>query len=122
MDTLKLFDAELLAMQYIWEHEPLQAARMADDFLELYGWKKSTTYIVLKRLESKGAILREKPKYQVRALVSREQVQHAETANLLDKMFGGSFTSLFASFLSSDRVSDTTLAELQALIEEKQKK
>ena len=122
MDTLKLFDAELLAMQYIWEHEPLQAARMADDFLELYGWKKSTTYIVLKRLESKGAILREKPKYQVRALVSREQVQHAETANVLDKMFGGSFTSGVASCWSTDRGADTTLAELQALIEEKQKK
>lgn len=121
MGSIKLFDAELLAMQYLWESGPVQAARMAEDFMQRYGWKKSTTYIVLKRLENKGAILRKEPKYQVEALVSREQVQQAETTSLLDKMFGGSFTSLFANFLSSDQVSDATLRELQALIDEKKK-
>ena len=51
----------------------------------------------------------------------RQQVQQAETSSLLDKMFGGSFTSLFANFLDSDKVSDRTLDELQALIDEKKK-
>ena len=121
METLKLFDAELTVMQYLWENGSLQAAQVAEYMLEQHGWKKSTTYIVLKRLEGKGAVRRAEPKYQVVALVSRQQVQQAETSSLLDKMFGGSFTSLFANFLDSDMVSDRTLDELQALIDEKKK-
>ena len=121
METLKLFDAELTVMQYLWENGSVQAAQVAEYMLEQHGWKKSTTYIVLKRLEGKGAVRRVEPKYQVVALVSRQQVQQAETSSLLDKMFGGSFTSLFANFLDSDMVSDRTLDELQALIDEKKK-
>lgn len=121
METLKLFDAELTVMQYLWENGSVQAAQIAEYMLEQHGWKKSTTYIVLKRLEGKGAVRRAEPKYQVVALVSRQQVQQAETSSLLDKMFGGSFTSLFANFLDSDMVSDRTLDELQALIDEKKK-
>ena len=108
-------------MQYLWENGSVQAAQVAEYMLEQHGWKKSTTYIVLKRLEGKGAVRRVEPKYQVVALVSRQQVQQAETSSLLDKMFGGSFTSLFANFLDSDMVSDRTLDELQALIDEKKK-
>ena len=121
METLKLFDAELTVMQYLWENGSVQAAQVAEYMLEQHGWKKSTTYIVLKRLEGKGAVRRAEPKYQVVALVSRQQVQQAETSSLLDKMFGGRFTSLFANFLDSDKVSDRTLDELQALIDEKKK-
>lgn len=119
METIKLFDAELTVMEYLWEHGPVPAARMAEDLLADRGWKKSTTYIVLKRLEGKGAVRREDPKYQVLPLVSREQVQQAQTSSLVDRMFGGSFTRLFANFLSSDQVSDETLAELQKMIDEK---
>ncbi len=121
MGTLKLFDAELNAMEYLWEKGPVPAAQMAEDMLEQYGWKKSTTYIVLKRLEAKGAVCRQEPKYQVIPLVSRREIQQTETDTLLTKMFGGSFTRLFANFLDSDKVSDATLAELQAMIDEKKK-
>lgn len=121
MEQIKLFDAELTVMRYLWEHGPVLAAQMAEEFLKVYGWKKSTTYIVLKRLEGKGTLRREAPKYRVVPLVTREQVQLAETSSLIEKMFGGSFTSLFANFLSSDQVSDSTLEELQALIDEKKK-
>ena len=90
--------------------------------MKRYNWKKSTTYIVLKRLEGKGAISREYPKYNVTAIVSRQQVQSAETNTLVDRMFGGSFASLFANFLNSGQLSDKTLDELQAMIDEKRTK
>lgn len=121
METIKLFDAELTVMEYLWENGTVTAAQMSEYLLKNCGWKKSTTYIVLKRLEGKGALRRESPQYQVVPLVSREQVQQAETSSLLDKMFGGSFTSLFANFLSSDQVSDSTLEELQQMIDQKKK-
>lgn len=121
MGEVKIFDSELLMMEYLWEHGPCLAADLAEVFLNKYEWKKSTTYIVLKRLEGKGAISRDYPKYIVTPIVSRQQVQSAETNTLLDKMFGGSFASLFANFLNSDQLSDKTLDELQAMIDEKRK-
>lgn len=121
MGEIKIFDSELLMMEYLWEHGPCLAADLAEVFLNKYEWKKSTTYIVLKRLEGKGAISRDYPKYIVTPIVSRQQVQSAETNTLLGKMFGGSFASLFANFLNSDQLSDKTLDELQAMIDEKRK-
>lgn len=122
METIKLFDAELTLMEYLWENAPVTAAKMADYLLKNHGWKKSSTYIVLKRLEGKGALRKESPQYHVVPLITRKQVQIAEITSLLGKLFDGSFTSLFASFLSSDKVSDDTLDELQQMIEEKKKK
>lgn len=121
MGEIKIFDSELLMMEYLWEHGPCLAADLAEVFLNKYDWKKSTTYIVLKRLEGKGAVSRDYPKYIVTPIVSRQQVQSAETNTLLDKMFGGSFASLFANFLNSDQLSDKTLDELQAMIDEKRR-
>ena len=40
----------------------------------------------------------------------------------VDRMFGGSFASLFANFLNSDQLSEKTLDELQAMIDEKRNK
>lgn len=122
MGEIKIFDSELLLMEYLWEHGPCIAADLAEEFLKRYNWKKSTTYIVLKRLEGKGAISREEPKYLVTPIVTRQQVQSAETNTLVERMFGGSFASLFANFLNSDQLSEKTLDELQALIDEKRSK
>ena len=121
MGEIKIFDSELLLMEYLWEHGPCIAADLAEEFLKRYNWKKST-YIVLKRLEGKGAISREYPKYLVTPIVTRQQVQSAETNTLVDRMFGGSFASLFANFLNSDQLSEKTLDELQAMIDEKRNK
>ena len=73
MGEIKIFDSELLLMEYLWEHGPCIAADLAEEFLKRYNWKKSTTYIVLKRLEGKGAISREYPKYLVTPIVTRAE-------------------------------------------------
>ncbi len=121
MKRIKLFDAELMMMHYLWENGSVQAAHIAEEFFTKHDWKKSTTYIVLKRLEGKGVLRRVEPKYQVVPLVTREQVQLGETNTLLDRMFNGSFTSMVANYLASDEVSDSMLDELQAIIAEKKK-
>ena len=135
MGEIKIFDSELLLMEYLWEHGPCIAADLAEEFLKRYNWKKSTTYIVLKRLEGKGAISREEPKYLVTPIVTilvgvgaawiiAPPIGGAASAfgQLVERMFGGSFASLFANFLNSDQLSEKTLDELQALIDEKRSK
>ena len=38
----------------IWENEPISSTELAKRSEEMLGWKKSTTYTVLKRLCDKG--------------------------------------------------------------------
>ena len=120
-EPLRLAEGEYRFAALVWDNEPLSSGQLVRLAADALGWKKSTTYIVLKRLEGKGAVQRTDPKYVVSALVSRQQVQLAETSSLVDKMFGGSFANLFANFLSSDQVSDSTLDQLQQMIDEKKK-
>ena len=48
MEKYKLFDAELKFMNIIWEEEPIKSGELVKVCNEKLGWKKSTTYTVMK--------------------------------------------------------------------------
>ena len=50
MEKYKLFDAELKFMNIIWEEEPIKSGELVRVCNEKLGWKKSTTYTVLRKL------------------------------------------------------------------------
>ena len=114
MGEIKIFDSELLLMEYLWEHGPCIAADLAEEFLKRYNWKKSTTYIVLKRLEGKGAISREEPKYLVTPIVTRQQVQSG-----MDALMYGRTTFVIAHRLSTVRNADCIMVLEQGRIIER---
>lgn len=118
VDTIKLTDAELTVMQIIWQHEKINAVELSG-ILEKTNWKKSTTYIVLSRLEAKGAIRRDYPKYCITALVTKEQIQIGKTAEFINKIFEGRTENAFACFLKNSDISENDLDTIQKMIDEK---
>ena len=52
------------------------------------------------------------------ALVAREEVQSAETAELVDKLYGGSVDKLFAALLSPGKLDSEQIANLRRLVDE----
>ncbi len=48
----RLFDAERRFMEIIWETEPVNSTELCRLTLSALGWKKSTTYNMLRRLWS----------------------------------------------------------------------
>lgn len=94
MNAIKLFDAEWNLMCFIWEHQPATARQTAAYALEAFGWKKNTTYTVLKRLAEKKVLRREDPGFFVVPLMQKQQVQQAEAVALLEKRFGGDMQAL----------------------------
>ena len=52
------------------------------------GWKKATTYTVIKRLYKRGMIKSENA--IITSLVSKEKVQAAEVDEVMERTFGGS--------------------------------
>ena len=50
MEEWKLYDAEYRLMEIVWELEPLSSTELYKACLPRLGWKKSTTYTVLRKL------------------------------------------------------------------------
>ena len=116
MESVKLFDAEYRFMNLVWEHEPINSTELVRLCLSEVGWKKSTTYSMIKRLSGRGIVKNESA--VVTALTKREEVQKYESEAILEKAFDGSLPSFITAFLSDKKLSKKEAAEIVAMIEE----
>jgi len=88
MGNIKIFDAEYRFMCIVWEKEPVNSSDLVKLCQDEFGWKKSTTYSVIKRLSERGALKNQDA--VVTSLVSRLQVQKYESEQILEKTFDNS--------------------------------
>ena len=116
MTELKLYESEYRFMDLIWEAEPVRSTELAKMARERLEWKKSTCYTVLKKLEAKGFVKNEDA--TVTSLIGREQVQRAESSQLIERSFGGSLPAFLNAFLSGRGLTAEEARELHRLIEE----
>ena len=116
----RLADGEYRFACLVWDHEPLPSGRLVALAADALGWKKSTTYTVLKKLCERGIL--QNSDGQVTSLVQREAVQRAESAAVVDKTFGGSLPRFVAAFLNTQPISDAEAAEIRALLDAAQHK
>lgn len=115
MAVYKLGAVEARFAELIWENEPLPSNRLAKLAEQELGWKKSTTYTILKRLCERGLFQNEGG--QVSSLVSREEFQAAQSEQFVEEAFGGSLPAFVAAFGSRRRLTDSELDELERLVE-----
>lgn len=115
MDRFNLCESEYRFANIVWENEPLGSGELVKLCNEKLGWKKSTTYTVLKKL-CQREILRNQDSI-VTAIVKREQVQKFESEQFLEKNFDGSLPQFIASFMSGKKLSKTDAEGLKKLID-----
>jgi predicted transcriptional regulator len=116
MDKYKLFDAEYKFMDIIWEVEPINSTELSKITLQKLGWKKSTTYNMIRKLSERKIIKNENA--IVSALVKREQIQKYESEYLLEKNFDGSLPAFITTFLQDKTLTKKEAQEIKAMIEE----
>jgi predicted transcriptional regulator len=116
MDNYKLYDGEFKFISVIWDAEPVNSTELVRLCADKLGWKKSTTYTMLKRMSERGLL--QNTDTIVTTLVNREQVRQYETEALLNKHFDGSAPSFVASFLRDRKLTEADAREIQALIDE----
>ena len=95
MEPPKIFESEYRFCKILWENEPIKSGDLAAICQERLGWKKTTTYTVIKRLSERGVLKNENT--VVRSLVSREQVDIAEIDTLVSNRFDGSIPAFLAA-------------------------
>ncbi len=117
---LKLYDAEFRMMEIVWEQEPVTSTELYKICLPRLGWKKSTTYTVLRKLCERG-ILQNKDSL-VTALVKREEVQRYESHAVVEKWFDRSLPQFVAAFLGSGKLSVKEAQELRQMLDDYEEK
>ena len=116
MSDLRAGTAEARFAELIWESEPLSSGELAKKCETVFGWKKTTTYTVLKRLCDRGLFQNEGG--QVTSLVSRSEYAARQGQQVVEEQFGGSLPAFVAAFSSRKRLSKQEIEELEALIRE----
>ncbi len=116
MKGKRLSFGESRFLELIWDNEPLPSGRLVELCREKLGWKKSTTYTRLRLLAEKGYVKNENT--VVSSLVSREEVQSAESAYVVEQTFSGSLPGFLVSFLGGKTLSSREAEELKKLIDE----
>jgi predicted transcriptional regulator len=116
MEKYKLYDAEYKFTSIIWDNEPINSTELVRLVADKLGWKKSTTYTVLKKLCDRG-ILQNRDAV-VTALVKREDVQKYESKAVVEKSFGGSLPKFLTAFLGERKITEQEAEELKQIIEE----
>jgi predicted transcriptional regulator len=119
-NLLKLFDAEHKFMNIIWELEPVNSTELSRICEKRLGWKKPTTYTMIKKLGERGIVKNEKA--TVTALISQKDVQKYEADAFLDKVFGGCVPSFITSFLHNKTLSEEEAQKIKNMIDEATKK
>ena len=100
----RLAEGEYRFACLVWANEPLGSGQLVALANEALGWKKSTTYTVLKKLCERGIL--HNANGTVTALVKQAQVQQEESAAVVQKSFGGSLPRFVAAFLNTSSISE----------------
>ena len=115
MEYQKLCESDFRFMTVIWDHEPVSSTELVKLCQEKLGWKKSTTYTMLKKMTEKGLAKNENT--VVTSAVSRDSVQKNESELFVDQTFSGSLPGFLAAFLGDRTISEKEAEELIRLIE-----
>ncbi len=116
MKTVGLGEAERRFADLIWRNAPLASAALVRLAEEDLGWKKSTTYTVLKRLCEKGLFKNEGG--TVRVLQTREAFAAAQSEQFVEETFSGSLPAFLAAFSARKKLTRREVEALQKLIDD----
>lgn len=109
-------ESEYRFLLILWESEPIGSTELVRICRERLGWKKSTTYTVVKRLEEKQIV--ENLAAVVRTLVTKEQIDRAESEAFLNKNFSGDIPDFLAAFLKGRKLNKEEAGRIRALLGE----
>lgn len=115
MAEYRLAEAEARFADVIWQEEPIGSTELVKICEEKFGWKKSTTYTVLKKLCDRGIFQNENA--VVTARLSREEFYGGKSRQFVEETFGGSLPKFLTAFIGKKKLTEEQVEEMKALIE-----
>lgn len=115
MAEYRLAETEARFADIIWEREPVGSTELVKICEERLGWKKSTTYTVLKKLCERGIFQNERA--VVTSKLSREEFYGGKSRQFVEETFGGSLPRFLTAFIGKRKLTEDQIEEMKALIE-----
>ena len=116
MPELQMGAVEARFAEIIWECQPVSGAALVKKAEAAFGWKRTTTYTVLRRLCDKGIFRNEGG--TVTAKLTREEYLSRRSAQYVDEAFHGSLPAFFAAFTRGKPLTEAEREELRKMIDE----
>ena len=80
MEIPRIHESEYRFCLIMWENEPITAAQLVKLCQEQLGWKRTTTYTVIKRLGERGVLKNDNG--TITSLISKDEAQESEIDEL----------------------------------------
>ena len=115
MPELQVGAIEARFADIIWSAEPVSGAELAKRAEAAFGWKRTTTYTVLKRLCDKGIF--QNNGGAVTSRLSREEYYARHSAQYVEETFHGSLPAFFAAFTRGKALTEEEREEIRRMID-----
>ena len=120
MEEMRLGVVEARFADIIWQNAPMTTRELVKLCETELGWKRTTTYTVLKKLCERGIFATENGVISV--LITKEEFGAIRSERFVEEEFCGSRPSFIAAFTSRKRPSDRELAEIRHMLDEFEEK
>ena len=98
----------------VWEAAPVKTSEVIKMCAEKLGWKRTTTYTVLKKFCNKNIFAVENS--IVSALVTRDEFYALKSERFVEDIFNGSLPAFISAFTSVKEMSEKEIEEIKRLI------
>ena len=120
MSDIQLGVKESRFADMIWAHEPVSSTELVKLAEKEFGWKRTTTHTVIKRLCEKGLFVNNKG--SVTSILSREQFYSRQSQKFVEDSFDGSLPAFIAAFTKGGSLSPEEAAAIRKMIDEAEDK
>ena len=120
----QISEAEFEVMKVIWKYAPINTNEITEKLTQTTDWSPKTIQTLIKRLVSKKALTYEKQSrvFVYTPLIKEDEYIRRESNTFLNRFYDGNITSMLASYIEDDKLSETEIETLRSLLSEKQKK
>ncbi|MCD8363765.1 MAG: BlaI/MecI/CopY family transcriptional regulator [Lachnospiraceae bacterium] len=115
MEKYKLGEMEEKFADLIWELAPIASGELAKRCEAEFGWKRTTTYTMLKRLCLRDLFANENGTVVVRT--AKEDFQAVQGEQFLEEHFDGSLPLFLTAFSRRRKLSGSEVEEMRKLID-----
>jgi predicted transcriptional regulator len=116
MNEMKLGIVESHFADIVWEREPIASGELVEICKKELGWKKSTTYTVLKKLCEKGILKNEE--HVVSSVISKEDYYAIQSEQFVEENFKGTLPAFIAAWTRRKKLTAKEIAEIRRMIDE----
>lgn len=111
-------ESEMQVLSALWDDAPQTAADLTTRIGKANGWTQATVKTLLARLVQKGAVTAQADgrRYLYSPAVERADAVGEESQRFVDRLFGGRVSPLIAHLADREALSDTDIAEIEALL------